>query len=130
MLEGIEVVTADIHILAVAVLRQSVVLGIRAYDGCGVHVGKHARIVLAKKGEPRRLVCDIRSLRQCCLERLNIKLSLCGETMGEVLAQHGEFLVACLCRGIVSQYILYHGALSDIINYFAKLRKNNQSTKI
>ena len=97
MLECIEVVAAYIHILAVLVLGQRVVLLIRADDGGCVHIGEHTGIVFAKKSESRCFVGDIRVFWQRSLKCLNVEFSVACKALREIPLKHTYLFATGLC---------------------------------
>ena len=85
MLQSIQIIATNIHILTVLVLWLCVMLLIRMDEGSGVHVGKHTGIVLAKPVETAGLVGDSGTARQCSLESFYVKFTIRMEALREIL---------------------------------------------
>ena len=108
MLQRIQIIAADIHILTVLVLRFGIMLLVRANKCSSVHIGKHTSIILAQPVETTCLVCDGSSFRQCCLESLNIKFAISMKALRKILPQHLQFFLSRYCISIVIHYIFNH----------------------
>ena len=108
MLQGVQIVTTDIYILAVLVFWFSIMLLIRADECCSVHIGKHTSIILAKPVETACFICNGNSSRQCCLESLYVKFAIYMKALREILLQHLHLSLPRYSTGILIHYIFYH----------------------
>ena len=108
MLQSVQIVAADIYILAVLVLRFRIVLLIRADKRSGVHVGKHTSVVLAQPIETACLIRNGSSSRQCSHESLYVKFAVSMKALGEVLFQRNHFFLSRHCISVVIHYIFDH----------------------
>ena len=108
VLQGIKVVAADIDVLAVAVLGQGVVFVVGADDGRGVHVGQHARVVLAQEGEAGGLVSHLGVAGQRGLEALDVELPVGCEALWEEFVQGLHLPLSGMSRLIGCDDVFYH----------------------
>lgn len=112
MLKCIQIVAANIHILAIPVLGPGVVLLVGTDERCGVHVGEHTGIIFSQPVKPTCLIGESGSSWQGNLKCLYIKFAVSMEALGEILLQYFHFLLSCTSIGISIHNVFYHFQVS------------------
>ena len=108
MLQRIQIVATDIHILTVLVLRLGIMLLVRMDECSSIHIGKHTGIILTQPVETACLVGDGCSSWQSSLESLYVEFAISLKALREVLLQHLQFFLSRCCISVVIHYIFYH----------------------
>ena len=111
MLQRVQVVAADINILAVAVLGLGIVLLVGTNERGSIHVGEHTSIVFAQPVETGGFVGQRCAVGQRRLKSLYVKLAVSIEALRKVPPEHFHLLLPRRCISVVSHDVLYHNGL-------------------
>ena len=91
MLQRIQIVTADVDIITIAVLWLAIVLVVRANNGETLLGNKHTGITLAQEVEALVLLNNVDFIANQCTELLQVKITLIIEAAAKVLFQQLHF---------------------------------------
>ena len=129
MLQRIYIVTADIYVLAVLVLRQTVMFLIRHNNCSCIKRSQQSGIIFTQETKFIPLIRDIYFVFQIFFKTFYIERAVRMETCGKVFPQYLHFFSSESNIVILFRYILYHYSselLCDKINIFFTYKSDIQ----